>query len=727
MAVYNKGAFTCKNKKAKMLQQKQKRSLLTMVRLALLLAVVAAFAWMLSIHRPGNANAAAGINETINFQGRLLTDTGAVVPDGTYNVEFKIYSGGDGDLGGGDETLEWTETRESSNKVVVKNGYFSVYLGSVTAFGSSVDWNEDTLWLSINIGGTGSPSYDGEMDPFTRLGSTPYALNSKALGGLQAANFVQLAQGVQTDGSSTNPSIYLNKTAGTANILQLQRGGADVLTLSNSGALALQNSTDSSTALQVFDADGGVPVFNVDTTNERVGIGTAAPDASLSIVYNSASTTGAIEIGQSITLTDTGNVSSGTDETRGLSIGVTRTGASGGNINTTAIYAVAAGDTGGNSIANGFYGGAYGADNNVGAAGVTINLGGGSYTEAVGVQGMVIPLFFNGTTSSAAALQGQINNAVGTITTAHGLRVQTAINSSGGTITTNYGIKVDAQTVGGSNYGVAIEAASTQTLWVASDADPTTAAGGIAFGSSRDTNLYRGAANQLKTDDSLSVAGNANLFKNASNDAASFQIQNAGSTPLFVADTTNARIYVGNPTADTTGALLVLDTKNDSGDPSGVNGAMYYNSNAGKFRCYEGSAWKNCISATYPETMLVAAAVPDTDAPAAEREFAATRYRVLVDLTNVTEFRWNWNRSATAGAAGYDCRPQYATTYAGTYANLDGSGGPEISGTTQNTITTSGWVSLASGAKTDVYLRLMCKDGDGALDPATRNIQFQWR
>ena len=78
-----------------------------------------------------------------------------MVPDGLYNIEFKIYQDGDGAIGGGDETLKWTETRESGNKVQVKNGFFSVYLGSVTAFGSSVDWNQDTLWLSINIGGTG--------------------------------------------------------------------------------------------------------------------------------------------------------------------------------------------------------------------------------------------------------------------------------------------------------------------------------------------------------------------------------------------------------------------------------------------------------------------------------------------------------------------------------------------------------------------------------------------
>src|SRR5688572_30745808 len=41
----------------------------------------------------------AGVNETINYQARLLNLSGAVVPDGAYNVQFKIYCGGDGVIG----------------------------------------------------------------------------------------------------------------------------------------------------------------------------------------------------------------------------------------------------------------------------------------------------------------------------------------------------------------------------------------------------------------------------------------------------------------------------------------------------------------------------------------------------------------------------------------------------------------------------------------------------
>ncbi len=54
-------------------------------------------------------------------------------------------------------------------------------------------------------------------------------------------------------------------------------------------------------------------------------------------------------------------------------------------------------------------------------------------------------------------------------------------------------------------------------------------------------------------------------------------------------------MYIGDPTADAVGALLVLDTKNTAGDPTGVNGAMYYNSSTNTFRCFENSAWRDCL------------------------------------------------------------------------------------------------------------------------------------
>jgi hypothetical protein len=116
----------------------------------------------------------------------------------------------------------------------------------------------------------------------------------------------------------------------------------------------------------------------------------------------------------------------------------------------------------------------------------------------------------------------------------------------------------------------------------------------------------------------LSVTGNAvfkdgasvsnNLTVQAQNNSSSaFTVLSGSSTVLFSVDATNSRINIGSSTADSTGIRLVLDGKDTSGDPTGVNGAIYYNAGgtggagsgggnfAGKMRCFEGNVWKNCI------------------------------------------------------------------------------------------------------------------------------------
>ncbi|KKU38973.1 MAG: hypothetical protein UX54_C0024G0001, partial [Parcubacteria group bacterium GW2011_GWA2_46_39] len=58
-------------------------------------------------------------------------------------------------------------------------------------------------------------------------------------------------------------------------------------------------------------------------------------------------------------------------------------------------------------------------------------------------------------------------------------------------------------------------------------------------------------------------------------------------------DTANIQIGKGGA-GSATPDLLVVDIKSDTGDPTGTAGAMYYNSNSGKFRCYEAGVWTSC-------------------------------------------------------------------------------------------------------------------------------------
>ena len=58
-------------------------------------------------------------------------------------------------------------------------------------------------------------------------------------------------------------------------------GNAKIASSSNS--LTIQPATDSTAFFQVLDADGGTPILNIDTTNERVGIKIAGPSVSFHI------------------------------------------------------------------------------------------------------------------------------------------------------------------------------------------------------------------------------------------------------------------------------------------------------------------------------------------------------------------------------------------------------------------------------------------------------------
>ncbi|KKL60706.1 hypothetical protein LCGC14_2202630, partial [marine sediment metagenome] len=54
-------------------------------------------------------------------------------------------------------------------------------------------------------------------------------------------------------------------------------------TIQSTGDLVFQPTVDSTTAWQWLDADGGTPVLNIDTTNERVGIGIVSPETDFHI------------------------------------------------------------------------------------------------------------------------------------------------------------------------------------------------------------------------------------------------------------------------------------------------------------------------------------------------------------------------------------------------------------------------------------------------------------
>jgi hypothetical protein len=77
---------------------------------------------------------------------------------------------------------------------------------------------------------------------------------------------------------------------------------------------------------------------------------------------------------------------------------------------------------------------------------------------------------------------------------------------AGSAVTHQYGLLTAPFSAAANNYGVAIGGASTATLWITHNTDPTTAPFGIFFGNSRDTDLFRNAASSLKTTGAFDAA-----------------------------------------------------------------------------------------------------------------------------------------------------------------------------------------------------------------------------
>jgi hypothetical protein len=155
---------------------------------------------------------AATTSSNLNFQARIMGASGTIVPDGNYNIDFKIYNADSttGSVGTCSGACLWEETRKNFNSqgVQVINGYFSVNLGSVTSF-PAINWDQQ-LWLTMNIGGTtsgASPTWDGEMQNAGHsiaLTALPYSFVAGQL--------------AKTDGSGNRGVLGFNTVANNPNI-----------------------------------------------------------------------------------------------------------------------------------------------------------------------------------------------------------------------------------------------------------------------------------------------------------------------------------------------------------------------------------------------------------------------------------------------------------------------------------------------------------------------------
>lgn len=86
-----------------------------------------------------------------------------------------------------------------------------------------------------------------------------------------------------------------------------------------------------------------------------------------------------------------------------------------------------------------------------------------------------------------------------------------------------------------------------------------------------------------------------NTFRSSVNSASSFSVQATDGTAQLTVSTSELRIYIGPSLGvDDDVTILVLGNRKNVGDPTGVEGAIYYNSNLRSFRCYRSGIWDNC-------------------------------------------------------------------------------------------------------------------------------------
>jgi len=216
-----------------------------------------------------DALATEGINQTINFQGRVANSNGTNVANGNYNFVFRLYKVSSAG------TAQWTETWNSgTSQVTVTDGIFRVALGTHSSL-SSLDFNDDAWYLSVEFNG------DGEMDPRIRFASVPYALNAKTVAGLTVTDTTGTFTLLDGKTFTVNNTLGLSGTDGTTFTFPTASG--TVVTLD--ATQALTNKTIGSTGLSFSGASADVfTVSNEDFTVEPNGTG----DIILTSNYDSA-------------------------------------------------------------------------------------------------------------------------------------------------------------------------------------------------------------------------------------------------------------------------------------------------------------------------------------------------------------------------------------------------------------------------------------------------------
>jgi len=208
------------------------------------------------------------IPQTISYQGILTNANGAAVPDGNYNLTFKLY----------DTATGGTELWSEAQSVDVSKGLFNVILGSIHPLALGFD---RPYWLGLTLG------QDSELTPRIELTASAYSLNTRAIAD-SAVTGNKIANGQIV--RSVN-SIKDDVTLAAGNNVTITEEG-NTVTIAAAGGDGGGNTLDQAydqggegAGRQIVADAGAVDIAGPDglVVEGNVGIGTANPLRKLTV------------------------------------------------------------------------------------------------------------------------------------------------------------------------------------------------------------------------------------------------------------------------------------------------------------------------------------------------------------------------------------------------------------------------------------------------------------
>ena len=239
--------------------------------------------------------AQAQIPQTMSYQGILTDGSGVNVPDGNYNLTFKLY-----DVASGPGASLWSE----GQLVLVNKGVFNVLLGSTNPLNLPFD---KQYWLGISVG------LNPELTPRVGLASSAYSMNTKSI-----------ASGAAVKSLNGLTDAVILTGAGGATVTA--SGNTLTITASGGGGTGIQGVQNTNNTLDVTNGTG--PTATINVKNQGINTAQLADNAVLSGKIASGQAVKSIAgLTDAVTMVGTGNA---TVTTTGNQITINATGGSGG-------------------------------------------------------------------------------------------------------------------------------------------------------------------------------------------------------------------------------------------------------------------------------------------------------------------------------------------------------------------------------------------------------------